>query len=275
MKKIHVGIIVGGIIAAIILALSLSSKSEKDQGAISKRPSLEDAESAFRRGKLLEARALYKNAAESITDANKLRKIQERLEDLNIKLILSPIMDECSTEYVVQPRDVLGKIGRKFDTTVNLIKRSNNLPSDIIRLNQRLKINTCKFSIVVDKSQNLLFLKKKGEVIKTYIVSTGKDNSTPTGTFYTDRNKLIKPTWYKTGAIIPPDSPDNILGSRWIGLGGVDDGGVEIEGYGIHGTTKPNDLGKQITLGCVRMKNEDIEVLFDIVPVGAEVIIID
>ena len=275
MKKIHIGIIVGGIIAAIILALSLSSKSEKGQSAISKTPSLEAAENAFDDGKFLEARALYKNAVKSITDANKLKKIQERLEDLNIKLILSPIIDECSTEYVVQPRDVLVKIARKFGTTVNLIKRSNNLSSDTIRPSQKLKINTCKFSIVVDKSQNLLFLKEKGEVINTYIVSTGKDNSTPTGTFHINRNKLINPTWYKTGAIISPDSPDNILGSRWMGLGGVDDGGIEIEGYGIHGTTQPNDLGKQITLGCVRMKNEDIEVLFDIVPVGVEVIIID
>ena len=167
------------------------------------------------------------------------------------------------------------KIARKFGTTVNLIKRSNNLSSDTIRLGQKLKINTCKFSIVVDKSQNLLFLKKKDEVIKTYSVSTGKDNSTPTGTFYINRDKLINPTWYKTGAIIPPDSPENILGSRWMGLGGVDDGGVEIEGYGIHGTTKPNELGRQITLGCVRMKNEEVEIVYDIVPVGTEVIIID
>ena len=275
MKKVHIGIIVGGIVVAIILALSLSSKSDKDQNTISKMLSLEDAESAFSEGKFLEARTLYKNAMENATNINKLKKIQKRLEDINIKIILSPILDECSVEYVVRPKDVLIKIARKFGTTVNLIKRSNNLSSDTIRLGQKLKIDTCKFSIVVDKSQNLLFLKKKGEVIKTYIVSTGKDNSTPTGTFHIDRNKLINPTWYKTGAIIPPDSPENILGSRWMGLGGVDGGGVEIEGYGIHGTTKPNELGRQITLGCVRMKNEEVEIVYDIVPVGTEVIIID
>ena len=182
MKKVHIGIIVGGIVVAIILALSLSSKSDKDQNTISKMLSLEDAESAFSEGKFLEARTLYKNAMENATNINKLKKIQKRLEDINIKIILSPILDECSVEYVVRPKDVLIKIARKFGTTVNLIKRSNNLSSDTIRLGQKLKINTCKFSIVVDKSQNLLFLKKKGEVIKTYIVSTGKDNSTPTGT---------------------------------------------------------------------------------------------
>jgi lipoprotein-anchoring transpeptidase ErfK/SrfK len=118
----------------------------------------------------------------------------------------------------------------------------------------------------VDKSQNLLFLKRNGEVVKTYVVSTGKDNSTPIGTFKIV-NKLENPTWYKAGAVIPPDSPDNILGSRWLGF--------DLKGYGIHGTTEPNNLGEQVTLGCVRMKNQEVEELFDIVPLGTEVIIID
>ena len=275
MKRVHIIIIVGGVVLGIILALSIPSKDQKSEEVALGISFLEKAESALSEGKLLEAKILYENAMETVEDADKLREAQERIEEINLKVILSPVIDECSTEYVVQPRDALVKIAKKFNTTVNLIKRSNNLTSDIIRLGQKLKINTCKFSLVIDKSQNLLFLKREDKVVKTFVISTGKDNSTPTGTFHIDRNKLIKPTWYKTGAIIPPDSPENILGSRWMGLGGIDDGGVEIEGYGIHGTTKPNDLGKQITLGCVRMKNEDVEVLFDIVPVGTEVIIID
>jgi len=275
MKKVHVGIIIGGIILAVILALVLPSKNEKNQRVIVNEFSLKDADNIFDSGKLLEARDLYKEAAKKVVDGKKLKKIQERLEEININLILSPIIDEYSTAYVVKYGDALVKIAKKFGTTVNLIKRANNLPSDVIHPNQKLKVTTCKFFIVVDKSQNILFLKREGEVIKTYMVSTGKDNSTPTGVFHIGSDKLIKPTWYKTGAIIPPDSPDNVLGSRWMGLKGVDDGGVEIEGYGIHGTTKPNELGKQITLGCVRMQNEDIEVLFDIVSVGTEVIIID
>lgn len=275
MKRVHIIIIVGGVILGIILAFSIPSKDKKSEGTILGMSFLKKAERTLSEGKLLEAKILYENAMEIVEDTDKLREVQERIEEISLEVILSPTIDECSTEYVVRSRDVLIKIAKKFNTTVNLIKRSNNLTSDIIRSGQKLKINTCKFSLVIDKSQNLLLLKKEDKVIKTYVVSTGKDNSTPTGTFYIDRSKLIDPTWYKTGAIIPPDSPDNILGSRWMGLGGVDDGGVKIEGYGIHGTTKPNDLGKQITLGCVRMKNEDIEVLFDIVPVGTEVIIID
>ncbi|MDP8289481.1 MAG: L,D-transpeptidase family protein [Candidatus Susulua stagnicola] len=275
MKKGYIKIIIGGVIVAIVLALSLPSKNSKEQNVASGSFSLKEVENVFDSGDLLKARNLYQEAGEKTGDFKKLKKIQERLEEINIKLIFSSIIDEYSTNYIVKYGDALERIAKKFGTTVNLIKKANNLPSDIIRPNQKLKISTCKFSIVVDKSQNLLFLKRGGEVIKTYIVSTGKDNSTPTGVFHIANDKLIKPTWYKTGAIIPPDSPDNVLGARWMGLKGIDNGGVEIEGYGIHGTTKPNELGKQITLGCVRMKNEDVEALFDIVPVGSEVIIID
>ena len=67
--------------------------------------------------------------------------------------------------------------------------------------------------------------------------------------------------------VIPADSPDNILGSRWMGF--------DLPGYGIHGTTEPESIGKSCTQGCVRMLNSEVEELYDIVPVGTEVTILD
>jgi lipoprotein-anchoring transpeptidase ErfK/SrfK len=43
--------------------------------------------------------------------------------------------------------------------------------------------------------------------------------------------------------------------------------------YGIHGTLHPEAIGQQVTDGCVRLKNEDVEELFDIIPVGTQVVI--
>ncbi len=51
--------------------------------------------------------------------------------------------------------------------------------------------------------------------------------------------------------------------------------GFDLEGYGIHGTTESQSIGKQVTAGCIRMYNGDVQELYDIMPVGAEVIIID
>ncbi|MGE5197528.1 MAG: L,D-transpeptidase, partial [Deltaproteobacteria bacterium] len=80
-------------------------------------------------------------------------------------------------------------------------------------------------------------------------------------------NKLANPTWFKAGAIVPADSPENVLGTRWLGF--------DLAGYGIHGTKDPQSLGKQVTQGCVRLSNSEVEELYTIVPEGTEVTIID
>jgi lipoprotein-anchoring transpeptidase ErfK/SrfK len=130
----------------------------------------------------------------------------------------------------------------------------------------KLRVLNGKFSILVDKSQNILILKFNDDVVKTYNVSTGKNNSTPTGT-YKIINKIINPPWYKDGREIPSTSPENILGSRWMGL--------DMPGIGIHGTTQPEEIGKQITEGCVRMRNNEVEEAYSLVPLDTEVTIVD
>ena len=51
--------------------------------------------------------------------------------------------------------------------------------------------------------------------------------------------------------------------------------GFDLAGYGIHGTVEPKELGKQVTQGCVRLGNADVEELYSIIPVGTEVTIIN
>jgi lipoprotein-anchoring transpeptidase ErfK/SrfK len=191
---------------------------------------------------------------------------QKKVEDLNIKLIFSPLLTAKSIIYTIAPGDSLIKIAKEFKTTPELIMKSNRLTDDKIFPGRKIKVWTAPFSIVVDKSQNILMLKTDEEIIKTYIVSTGVNNSTPVGNFKII-NKLPHPTWFKAGAVIAPGSPDNILGSRWFGF--------NLPGYGIHGTTESQNLGRQVTQGCVRMSNSDIEELYAIVPEGTEVVILD
>ncbi|MBN3040293.1 MAG: L,D-transpeptidase family protein [Candidatus Omnitrophica bacterium] len=276
MKKTLIGIGGGLLVFGIVIAFSLTSRKEiqpvrggqeinlpeQTNAAVADKETLEVLPNA----EPIQARDLLKEKMLKATDPNELKAIQKQIEELNMDILFSPEIDECSLVYEVQPKDVLSRIAKKHETTVNLIKRANNLESDIIIPGQKLKVNKCSFSIVVDKSQNVLTLVQNGEAVKKYIVSTGADSSTPIGDFVII-NKLENPTWYKTGAVIPPDSPDNILGTRWMGF--------DLKGFGIHGTTEPDKLGQQITLGCVRMKNEDVEEIYDIIPVGTEVIIVD
>jgi len=192
---------------------------------------------------------------------------QKKLDETNIRIILSSqAVPGLSQEYIIQPLDNLTKISKQFNTTVDLIKKINNLASDKINPGKKLKIWTGKFSVLADKSQNILMLKCNDEIIKTYNVSTGLNNATPVGTFKIT-TKLVNPVWYKSGAVVPPDSPENILGTRWMGF--------DLEGYGIHGTTSPESIGTQATAGCVRMLNNEVEELYTFLPQGTEVTIVD
>lgn len=121
-----------------------------------------------------------------------------------------------------------------------------------------------------------------GEVPKviTYPVGIGRqDWETPRGT-----TKIIQkkkhPTWTPPASIkaehlangdplpnVVPAGPDNPLGTRALRLG--------IPGYLIHGTNKPYGVGMRVSHGCIRMRQEDVEALFDIIPQGESVRIIN
>ncbi|HVF40451.1 MAG TPA: L,D-transpeptidase [Gemmatimonadaceae bacterium] len=72
------------------------------------------------------------------------------------------------------------------------------------------------------------------------------------------------------GNIISPPFGTNqrrykgVLGTRRLVLG---------DGYALHGTNKPETIGQAVSHGCVRLRNEDIEKLYEMVPVGTPVYI--
>ena len=214
----------------------------------------------------VEARAMYRMLLERFPDSPLLPATQARLGDVNVALLFSPTVTDSDSVHQVKPGDTLGRIASAYGTTVEYIRRANGLKSSVIRPDQKLKIPKGTFSIVVDKSQNQLLLTENDQFVKLYPVSTGKESSTPVGTFKITTS-IPNPVWYTQGAVVPPDSPENVLGSRWMG--------IDKKGYGIHGTIDPGAIGRQVTAGCVRMTNKDVEELFDIVPVGTEVTIVD
>ena len=215
---------------------------------------------------LIRARDTYRLLLEKFPSSPLVEQAQGRLGSVNVTLLFSSAVTDHDLAYEVKPGDTLGKIAEANHTTVELMKRANGLTGDVIRVKQKLKVPARHFSIVVDKSQNQLLLTDENQFFKFYAVATGKDNSTPVGTFKIV-NKVPNPIWYKQGAVVPPDSPENILGTRWMGF--------DKESYGIHGSVDPTDIGKQVTAGCVRMHNADVEELFAIVPLGTEVTIVD
>lgn len=241
--------------------------AEKESDPIKKETAfLKLAQIYTKKKDLLKAREYLRRMIEEFPGSKNIAESQKQLEGVDMKILFSSLPSEDSVSYEIKPNDTLGGIAKRFNTTVELLKKSNNLKNDIIYPGKTLKIAKSAFTILVDKSQNLLFLKKNGEIIKTYAVSTGENNSTPVGLFKIEE-KMEKPLWYKVGAVVRPDSPEYELGSRWMG--------ISKGGYGIHGTNDQSSIGKQVTKGCIRMSNEDIEELCAIVPSGTDVEIVN
>ena len=268
-------IIIGSIIGVVLLAggifivehqnHAVDAKEEKETN-VPVNQLLNQAAQFESQGDKLKAKAVYDQIISSYPDYDKIEEVQEKLGQINIDLIFSPAQLPQTVSYEIVPGDSLGKLAKKYNTTTQLIKRANGLKSDVIRTGETLRIWTAPFSILVNKSQNILFLKSGEEVLKIYHVSTGRDNITPVGTFKI-ATKIEKPVWYRNGGTpIPSESPENELGSRWMGFD-------TDSHYGIHGTLHPEAIGQQVTAGCVRLKNEDVEELFDIIPVGTQVVI--
>lgn len=113
--------------------------------------------------------------------------------------------------------------------------------------------------IVVSIPDRKLALIVGDRVVKSYPVAVGaKVSPSPSGDFKI-AHRIPQPTYYAPGKIIPPGK-DNPLGTRWLGLG--------QRGYGIHGTNEPRSVGRNVSHGCIRMRNRDIKELFEMVRVG-------
>lgn len=217
-------------------------------------------------GEYFKARKIYQDILYKYGQSEGIESVLREYWSLNVAIISSPLQAHGTEIYTIKNGDTLGKIARKNQTTVELIKRRNQLKDNRIVAGRKLSIWRTPFAIVIDKSDNTLTLRARNEIVKVYPVSTGKNNSSPVGEFVI-KDRYADPVWFHKGDIVQPDDPKNFLGTRWLGF--------DLPKYGIHGTIEPQNIGKQVSSGCIRMRNEDVQELYDMVPIGTKVTIQD
>ncbi|WGS64746.1 L,D-transpeptidase family protein [Marinitoga aeolica] len=170
--------------------------------------------------------------------------------------------------YLVKKGDSIYKIARKYDVKPGEIILYNNISDPkTIYPGQLLKIGKLKFGespliITVDLDKSILNLYYLGKKVLTFPAAVGRSDATPPG-YYRIMYKEKEPALYWYGEYIKPGSIINGVGSRWLQL--------SVEQYGIHGTTKPWEIGKRISHGCIRLLNQDVELLDFLTGIGTEV----
>jgi lipoprotein-anchoring transpeptidase ErfK/SrfK len=147
----------------------------------------------------------------------------------------------------------------KFATS-NLFPPPNNQFSQPIETNLK---------VVIKLNQRRVYIYQNQQLKTSYPIAVGREGwETPVGE-YQVIEMISQPTWEHplTGDIIPP-GPDNPLGERWIGF--WTDGKNYI---GFHGTPNTETVGQAASHGCIRMFNQDVLTLFQMVKIGTPVIV--
>jgi lipoprotein-anchoring transpeptidase ErfK/SrfK len=228
------------------------------------------------------------------------RRFRDDPLDIDIRLSLGGdggverFVRRTAREVAVDPRGASIGIGKdgglafrqaKAGSALNVARAERLLSealadgSSIVRLSVhpvKAKINarTMPPTIVVHVDTNRLDLYEGFQVTHSWDVATAKPGwVTPVGE-WSLYQKRENPTWYNPaldswGAGIPavvPGGPGNPMGTRalYITAPGL---------IRIHGTYSPDSIGRYASHGCIRMHNEHVEALYELVPVGAKVII--
>jgi L,D-transpeptidase ErfK/SrfK len=187
--------------------------------------------------------------------------------------------------YVVQPREVFPDIARRFDVGyTELVTANPGIDPWLPAAGREITIPALYVlpdapheGIVINLAQWRLFYFPPGDArVETHPVGIGIiGRQTPLG-----RTRVVRkephPTWYvpasiraerrQMPAVVKP-GPDNPLGDYALHLGWA--------GYLIHGTNKPDGIGRNVSHGCVHLYPEDIARLFNEVNVGTPVRTVD
>ena len=141
-------------------------------------------------------------------------------------------------------------------------------------------------SLVLDRRRRLLMVLEDGRPRRQFPVAVGMAGwETPVGRF-TVLERQSDPVWEhpQTGKLYPA-GPTNPLGSRWIGFhrdcsgrrGWDGEQMLDVKGCvvaGFHGTPHRWTVGRAVSHGCVRLYDEDVRELFDMVQVGTPVTVL-
>jgi len=208
------------------------------------------------------------------------------INNLASSLFFSPNIvpgDIASQSYVVKKGDSFARITSREKLAIDwrFIQRINQIASEkALRADMRLKLAHGPFDGEVIKADYRFNIYagtgSERVMVASFPCGVGTNDSTPVGTFKVRTgSKLIDPEWSnpRTGEKFKSNDPKNPIGERWIGLQGTTPETAKFTGYGIHGTVEPQSIGKQMSMGCVRLGDAEVQVVYELIGESSTIVI--
>jgi len=222
--------------------------------------------------KLIEARDKLNMALRMPMSVEQRKFVKDKLSELADKWLFTrtvyPDDPLCGT-YQVKPGDILSNIGGRYKVPFESLMMVNNInDARSLQAGQNLKIINGPFHAKVYRSTFTMDIYLQNTYVRSFIVGLGlPGKETPTGIWRVAADgKMERPIWYNEieNKTYYPEDPDYPLGSRWIGLEGLEGEAEGREGFAIHGTKEPQQLGTQGSQGCIRLENGNAILVYNL-----------
>lgn len=244
---------------------------------------IEKATNVARKGEIIEARDALLTLMRRNPDSPQRLKIKNLLSSLADQWLFSDKVlegDDLCSIYEVKRGDFLSRIGASYDVPWEFLLKINKITRpEALRQGQKIKVVQGPFNAVISRSSFTMDLYLDDIYIKSYKVGLGSTkHETPTGLWTVGTDKLVAPSWTDpdSGRVYDATDPDYPLGKRWVGLKGVAGDALGRTGFALHGTNEPQSIGQRSSRGCIRLADEDILEVYDLmVPNKSQVQIVD
>jgi lipoprotein-anchoring transpeptidase ErfK/SrfK len=243
-----------------------------------------DADNDLKGGKFIAARDKLSDAVRMLQGSPQQAGVKTKLEQLSQMWLYGADVlkgDTLCSTYTVRPGDSLEIIGKKYKVPYEFLMEINKITRpESLQAGQPLKVVNGPFHAIVSRSNYTMDIYLQTTYVRSFRVGLGKEGmDTPTGLWRVSMGgKLIKPRWTdpKTGKTYEPEAPDYPLGSRWIGLDGIDGDAKGRKGFAIHGTKDPQTIGTRSSQGCIRLFNGEAIMVYNMMMPGqSEVRVVD
>ncbi|MHC4762457.1 MAG: L,D-transpeptidase family protein [Planctomycetota bacterium] len=187
--------------------------------------------------------------------------------------------DTLCGSYTVKPGDLLSQIGKRYSVPYEIVMEINDIArAENFQANMPIKIIHGPFHARIYRSTFMMDLYLQNMFIRSFPVGLGREGrQTPTGSWIVKSGgKLVAPTWTDpdTGKTYNSYDADYPLGSRWIGLEGVAGQAKDRDGFAIHGTKNPDEIGAATSRGCIRLFNGDAILIYNLFYPGLSRVVI-